>query len=119
MRLDPVCGDDPFERMRDGRVKCSPEGLNRLDFQANVENSDRAQRDRVPALLHDCLQLLNLTLLAPEIQEQILFVESVDGVEPTSERELRCHPPRLPERLVLVQRRRPGPPAAGRARDGS
>jgi predicted XRE-type DNA-binding protein len=34
-------------------------------------------------------QLLDLTLLAPEIQEQILFVESVDGIEPMSERAVR------------------------------
>ncbi len=34
-------------------------------------------------------QLLDLTLLAPDIQEQILFAESVDGVEPMSERDLR------------------------------
>jgi len=35
-------------------------------------------------------QLMDLTLLAPDIQEQILFLESVDGVEPMSERELRA-----------------------------
>ena len=34
-------------------------------------------------------QLLDLTLLAPDIQEQILFAESVDGVEPMSESALR------------------------------
>jgi len=34
-------------------------------------------------------QLLDLTLLAPEIQEQILFAESVDGIEPMSERAVR------------------------------
>jgi hypothetical protein len=34
-------------------------------------------------------QLLDLTLLAPEIQEQILFAESVDGIEPVSERAVR------------------------------
>jgi len=34
-------------------------------------------------------QLMDLTLLAPDIQEQILFAESVDGVEPMSEREMR------------------------------
>ena len=32
---------------------------------------------------------MDLTLLAPDIQEQILFAESVDGVEPMSEREMR------------------------------
>ena len=34
-------------------------------------------------------QLLDLTLLAPEIQEEILFAEAVDGVEPISERAIR------------------------------
>ena len=34
-------------------------------------------------------QLLNLTLLAPDIQEQVLKLEAVDGVQPTSERALR------------------------------
>ena len=34
-------------------------------------------------------QLLNLTLLAPDIQESVLNLESVDGLEPTSERALR------------------------------
>ena len=34
-------------------------------------------------------QLLDLTLLAPDLQEQILFLERVDGVEPTSERRIR------------------------------
>jgi hypothetical protein len=33
--------------------------------------------------------LLDLTLLAPDLQERILFVEAVDGVEPMSERGLR------------------------------
>lgn len=34
-------------------------------------------------------QLFNLTLLAPDIQEEILSLEAVDGVQPTSERALR------------------------------
>jgi len=33
--------------------------------------------------------LLDLTLLAPDLQEQMLDLEAVDGVEPISERELR------------------------------
>jgi hypothetical protein len=35
-------------------------------------------------------QLLDLTLLATDIQEQILLAESVDGLEPTSERVVRA-----------------------------
>jgi hypothetical protein len=35
-------------------------------------------------------QLLDLTLLAPDIQEQILFAESVDGLEPMAERAMRA-----------------------------
>ena len=34
-------------------------------------------------------QLLNLTLLAPDIQEAVLALEALDGVQPTSERALR------------------------------
>jgi hypothetical protein len=34
-------------------------------------------------------QLLDLTLLASDIQEQILFAESVDGLEPMAERAVR------------------------------
>ena len=33
--------------------------------------------------------LLDLTLLAPDVQEQVLDLEAVDGVEPISERALR------------------------------
>jgi len=35
-------------------------------------------------------QLLNLTFLAPDIQEEILFMEAVDGREPLAERDLRA-----------------------------
>lgn len=34
-------------------------------------------------------QILDLTMLAPEIQEAVLFLESEDGVEPISERAVR------------------------------
>jgi hypothetical protein len=34
-------------------------------------------------------QLLNLTFLAPDIQEEILFLEAVDGREPLTERAIR------------------------------
>ena len=34
-------------------------------------------------------QLLDLTLLAPDLQEQILFAEALDGKEPLSEQGLR------------------------------
>lgn len=33
--------------------------------------------------------LMDLTLLAPDLQERVLNLEAVDGVEPISERELR------------------------------
>ena len=35
-------------------------------------------------------QLLDLILLAPDIQERILFTESVDGREPMGERAVRA-----------------------------
>ena len=34
-------------------------------------------------------QILDMTLLAPGIQEEVLFMEAVDGKEPISERQLR------------------------------
>ena len=34
-------------------------------------------------------QLLDLALLAPDLQDQVLALESVDGIEPKSERTLR------------------------------
>lgn len=51
---------------------------------------DRAEVARRLGLTRARLtQLMDLTLLAPDIQEKILLLESVDGVEPMSERELR------------------------------
>jgi len=35
-------------------------------------------------------QILDLTLLAPDIQEAVLFLEAEDGVEPISERAVRA-----------------------------
>ena len=68
-------------------------------------------------------QLPDLTLLAPQFQEQMLLAESIDGVEPMSERDLRSPTYRIPPRLVLGQRRPPGLPpkcpGAGRPRGGS
>lgn len=58
---------------------------------------DRGEfRDQAEAARHFQLtraritQLMNLTLLAPDIQEQVLFLEAIDGREPTSERDLRA-----------------------------
>ena len=51
---------------------------------------DRAEVARRLGLTRARLtQLMDLTLLAPDLQEKILFLESVDGVEPMSEREVR------------------------------
>ena len=58
-------------------------------------------------------QLLDLTLLAPDIQREILFAEAVDGVEPFCERDVR---PIVREWEWAVQRtlwrraRAPAPP---------
>lgn len=60
---------------------------------AAIERGD--YRDQADAARHFQLtraritQLMNLTLLAPDIQEQVLFLEAVDGREPMSERDLR------------------------------
>ena len=36
-------------------------------------------------------QILDMTMLAPGIQEEVLFMEAVDGKEPMGERGLRTH----------------------------
>ncbi len=57
---------------------------------AEGELSDHAEAARRLGLTRARVtQLCDLTLLAPDIQEEILFLESVDGVEPLSERALR------------------------------
>jgi hypothetical protein len=54
------------------------------------EYADRAELSRKFNITRARMtQLLNLTLLAPDIQEQILHLEAVDGLEPSSERSLR------------------------------
>ncbi len=62
-------------------------------IEARIERGelrDRAHAAEVFALTRARVtQLCALTLLAPEIQEQLLFLEAVDGVEPLSERALR------------------------------
>jgi len=58
---------------------------------------DRAEVARRLGLTRARLtQLMDLTLLAPDIQEQILRMESVDGVEPIHERTVRDRILRLP-----------------------
>lgn len=57
-------------------------GVGRLHDQA-----DAARRlDLTPARV---TQLLALLALAPDLQERVLFLESVDGLEPLTERALR------------------------------
>ena len=56
----------------------------------NGEYQDRADLARQFDLTRARItQLLNLTLLAPDLQEQVLDLEAIDGLEPTSERALR------------------------------
>jgi hypothetical protein len=52
--------------------------------------SDRAEVARSLGLTRARItQLLDLTLLAPDLQERILFAEAVDGLETNCERALR------------------------------
>ena len=54
------------------------------------EYRDRADAARAHGLTRGRVtQLLNLSLLAPDIQEHLLELEAVDGREPLSERALR------------------------------
>ena len=56
----------------------------------NGEYTDRADAARKLGLTRARVsQLLDLLMLAPDIQEKILLMERVDGIEPTSERALR------------------------------
>jgi len=53
----------------------------------NGEYTDRADAARKLGLTRARVsQLLDLLMLAPDIQGKILFMERVDGIEPTSER---------------------------------
>ena len=60
------------------------EALDRGDISDRAELARRLGVTRARVT-----QVLNLTLLAPDIQEALLFAEAVDGVEPVSERGLR------------------------------
>jgi hypothetical protein len=53
-------------------------------------------------------QLMDLLLLAPDRQDQVLHLEAVDGVEPVSERILRAlaHAGSWVEQRAMCQRRR-------------
>jgi hypothetical protein len=53
-----------------------------LDEQADAARRFDLTRARVT-------QLLALLALAPDLQEHVLFLESVDGIEPLTERALR------------------------------
>jgi len=55
-------------------------------------------------------QLLDLILLAPDIQEELLFLEAVDGAEPLSPRALRPIARRATWRAPHPGRRRRRPP---------
>lgn len=67
------------------------------------EYKDRADIARQLALTRARVtQILDLLLLAPEIQEQVVFLERVDGLEPLTERALR---PLLRTRSWAEQRR--------------
>jgi hypothetical protein len=54
----------------------------RLRDQADAAGRLGLSRPRVT-------QLLSLLQLAPDLQERVLFLEAVDGVEPLTERDLR------------------------------
>src|SRR5271169_6406577 len=57
---------------------------------ANGEIKDQAEAARRIGLTRARLsQILHLTNLAPELQEEILFLEAIEGHEPMSERSLR------------------------------
>lgn len=87
---EPAPPREPVRRpARVAQMLAFAHGLN-----AAIERGDF--RDQADAARHYQLtraritQLMNLTHLAPDIQEQVLFLEAVDGREPMSERDLRA-----------------------------
>ena len=62
-------------------------------LEATIERGEYADRGDAARQLGftraRITQLMNLTLLAPDIQERVLALESVDGREPLTERALR------------------------------
>jgi ParB-like chromosome segregation protein Spo0J len=71
--------------MRVSTAPASPEALIRKG--AVTDRADIARR--LGLTRSRITQLLDLTLLAPDIQEEILFAEAVDGREPFTERDAR------------------------------
>ncbi len=60
------------------------------DAIALGEHKDRAEAARRLGLTRARItQIMDLLLLAPDIQEQVLGLERIDGVEPLSERAIR------------------------------
>lgn len=63
-------------------------------LQAGIDRGDIADRATIARKLGltraRVTQLLDLLLLAPDIQEQVLALEAVDGAEPMAERRLRA-----------------------------
>jgi hypothetical protein len=83
--------------------------------RGQVRNQAEVARrlDLTPARL---TQLLDLLRLSPDIQERVLFLEAIDGVEPLTERALRVvtHVSSWVEQRVVFDHRisrtpRPGP----------
>ena len=67
------------------------------------EYEDQAEAARAFGFSRSKLtQLLDLTLLGPDIQEEILFLEAVDGKEPVTERALR----EVVRNLIWTEQRR-------------
>ena len=82
-------------------------------LEAAIERGDYADRADVARQLGftraRITQLLDLTLLAPDIQEQVLDLEAIDGREPLTERGLRevvRHEGWAEQRAVWTQIRR-------------
>lgn len=96
-RLEPARGDvaRPAARRepvhRPARVALMLALAHRIERQiASGELADRAQAARTLGLTSARVsQLCDLLLLAPDIQDELLFLESIDGVEPITERALR------------------------------
>ena len=63
--------------------------IQRAIYRGEIQDQAQAAR-RLGVTRARMTQILDLTLLAPDIQENVLFVATVDDVESLSERDLRA-----------------------------
>jgi len=99
IRRQPVVKITPPPKLEaDAATKRRPARVAQMLALANdlQDKLDRGEHQDLASLAKEMgisrsrlTRLLDLALLAPDIQEQVLFLEAVDGKEPVTERALR------------------------------